>query len=1122
MGERKPKTLEAQSGLTKKVPEDDFLIVGVGASAGGIQALKQFFSRVPPLSNMAYVVILHMSPEYESKLAEILQNTSSIPVKQVQSQEKIRPNHVYVIPPNRSLEMKDGHVAPTERIGLEERRSPIDLFFRTLADTNDSRAVSVILSGTGSDGSTGIKRIKEHGGVSFAQDPNEAEYSDMPKNAIATGMVDHVLPVSEIPAKIIAYKDHRAAVQRPEPETAIEPADGLALRDIFHQVRTRTGHDFSNYKRGTMMRRIERRMGLKGLPDLTAYAHFMREHVDEARALMKDLLISVTSFFRDPDSIEALERRILPRLLERKGNKRNVRVWIAGCATGEEAYTMAMMLCEAAENSPRAVQVQLFATDLDEDAIAIAREGYYTDADVAEVSPERLRRFFVRESDGYRVRRELREIILFAVHNIIKDPPFSHLDLVSCRNLLIYLDRDAQSRVLEVMHFALNSESYLFLGSSESIEGATDLFAQLDKEHHIYQARAVPTRMRLPVHDPGPKPTLSPFRDHARPDPEERIRERRSFADLHQSLLEQFAPPSVVVNEDYDIVHLSDRAGLYMQLQGGEPTQNLLQLIKPELRMALRSALYQAVQNRTHVQAQGQKVSTDLGLQVVNIIVRPVFDNDDSKRGLILVLFEEGNPDPDVAAGTETTLSPNEPVARHLEDELMNTRGQLRATVDQYEIHQEELRASNEELQAMNEELRSTAEELETSKEELQSVNEELTTVNQELKIKIDELSQSNNDFANLINSTDIGTVFLDRNLRVNLFTPRARDAFNLIPSDIGRTLLHITNKLKYEGLLGDVEKVLQSLTSIEREVRSDDDHWYLMRILPYRTTDDRIEGVVITFTNITDSKRASQELERARGLLQTKVAERTRDLAEANESLSAEVTQRRVSEEGRLKLLSQLVAAQEQERRRLALDIHDQLGQQLTALRLKLESLKSQPGRSEALLRDLNDLSGIASQLENDVDFLAWELRPVALDDLGLTQALQNYVNQWGQHFNITAQFHSSGLADGRPLIEVENNLYRIAQEALNNVAKHSEATRVDVILERRDRHLALIIEDDGRGFEITDSGDRDTMGIASMRERAALLGGEFQIESKPWKGTTIFVRVPWPVIESQHSNPI
>ena len=1110
MAKAAPHESDRQSPDPRKQSDDDFLIVGLGASAGGIQALKEFFSRVPPDSGMAYVVILHMSPEHESRLAQILQSTSPIPVTQVQESEKIYPNHVYVIPPNRSLEMKDGHVIPTDVIGLEERRSPIDLFFRTLADTSDSRAVSVILSGTGSDGSTGIKRIKENGGVAIAQNPREAEYADMPKNAIATGLVDHVLPVSEIPAKIIAYKNNVAAVQLPRTAKDIEPTDGQALRDIFTQLRTRTGHDFSNYKRGTILRRIERRMGLLESADLGAYARYMREHVDEASTLMKDLLISVTNFFRDPESIKALERHTLPKLFEGKDDKQSVRVWVAGCATGEEAYTMAILLSEAGEKTRPGVQVQLFATDLDADAISVAREGYYTESEVAEVSPVRLHRFFVKETNGYRVRRELREIILFAVHNLIKDPPFSHLDLVSCRNLLIYLNRTAQSRVLEVAHFALNPESYLFLGASESIEGATDLFAAVDKEHHIFQSRSVPTRMKLPMLELGSPPTVQPTFDRGRALPDAGTKERRSYADLHQSILEQFGPPSIVVNEEYEIVHLSNRAGIYLQVQGGEPTQNLLHLIRPELRMALRTALYQATQDRTHVEVRAQRVSTDAGREVINLIVRPVFSKEDSKRGFILVLFEPENT-PVSEAPTETTLADSEPVASQLEDELISTKQQLRATTEQYEIQQEEFRASNEELQAMNEELRSAAEELETSKEELQSLNEELTTVNQELKIKIDELSEANNDFTNLINSTDIGTVFLDRNLRVNLFPPGARNAFNIIPSDIGRTLLDITNKLKYEDLLPDAQKVLETLQSIEREVHSSDDHWYSMRILPYRTTDDRIDGLVLTFVDITDSKRASMELELARSILQTKIAERTRDLAEANESLSSEVNQRRVSEEGRLKLLSQLVTSQELERGRIARDLHDQLGQQLTALRLKLEALKNQSGKREALQRDLTELLRITSQLDEDVDFLAWELRPVALDDLGLAQALQNYVKQWSQRVKIAAQFHSTGLGERRPSIEVENNFYRIAQEALNNVAKHAAATRVDVLLERRDRHIVLIIEDDGKGFELRDTEDGNRMGIASMSERTALVGGEFQVETKPRHGTTIFVRAPW-----------
>lgn len=946
--------------------------------------------------------------------------------------------------------------------------------------------------------------------MSIAQDPREAEYTDMPKNAIATGMVDHVLPVAEIPAKIIAYRNHLAAVQLPRIPKDIEPTDGQALQKIFTQLRTRTGHDFSNYKRGTMLRRIERRMGLLELSDLSSYAEYMREHRDEAAALMKDLLISVTNFFRDPESARALQAHTMPRLFHGKSENESIRVWVAGCATGEEAYTMAILLSEAADNSPTVMPVQLFATDLDADAIAVAREGYYTEAEVADVSPERLHRFFARDNEGYRVRRELREMVLFAVHNIIKDPPFSHLDLVSCRNLLIYLNRSAQTRVLEVVHFALNPESYLFLGASESIEGASDLFATVDKDHHIYQTRSVPARMKLPSLEAGSKPTVPTLVDRGRGDADIHSTQRKSYADLHQNLLEQFGPPSLVVNEEYEIVHLSNRAGIYLQVQGGEPTQNLLRLIKPELRMGLRTALYQAVQNRTHVEVKEQRVSTDGGFQLVNLIVRPVFSNDDSKRGFILVLFEQ----PEISAteaNPKTTLSLNEPIAGHLEDELMKTKLQLRATVEQYEIHQEEFRASNEELQAMNEELRSAAEELETSKEELQSLNEELTTVNQELKIKIEELTDANDDFTNLINSTDIGTIFLDRSLRINLFTPRARDAFSLIASDVGRTLLDITNKLKYKHLLEDVRKVMETLHSIEREVHSNDDRWYRMRILPYRTADDRIEGVVLTFMDISESKQASLELERARALLETKVDQRTRDLADANKSLSEEVDQRRISDEARLKLLSQLVTAQEQERHRLARDIHDQLGQQLTALRLKLEALKHQSGKREALQSELSELLRITSQLDGDVDFLAWEVRPLALDDLGLAQALQNYVIQWSRRVNMVAEFHTTGLGDQRPPVEIENNLYRIAQEALNNVAKHTSATRVDILLERRGEDLTLIVEDDGKGFDIGKIDDQSTMGIASMRERTALVAGDFQIESNAGEGTAIFVRVPW-----------
>lgn len=425
MADDTSKKQKKKSQVTKEKLNDGFLIVGLGASAGGIQALREFFMQVPEDSDIAYVVILHMSPEHESKLAEILQSSSLIPVTQVRERVKVVPNHVYVIPPNQNLAMTDGHLALTDMIGAEERRSPVDLFFRTLAEANEDRGVSVILSGTGANGSIGMKRIKEYGGVAFVQDPIEAEYSDMPRNAIATGMADYVLPVAEIPAKIISYKQHIGSVQIPEPAEKVPKTDEQALLDIFTQLRVRTGHDFSNYKRGTVLRRIERRLGLRELPGLPDYARFLREQPMEVHALMKDLLISVTNFFRDPDSIEALQRNIIPKIFEGKDSTEPIRVWVAGCATGEEAYSLAMLLSEHATQDNVAPNLQVFATDLDQDAIHIAREGYYKDPEVADISPERLRRFFTREADGYRVRRELRESILFAVHNVIKDPPFS-------------------------------------------------------------------------------------------------------------------------------------------------------------------------------------------------------------------------------------------------------------------------------------------------------------------------------------------------------------------------------------------------------------------------------------------------------------------------------------------------------------------------------------------------------------------------------------------------------------------------------------------------------------------------------------------------------------------------
>ena len=1086
-------------------PNNKFMVVGLGASAGGIQALKEFFSRVSTDSGMAYVVILHMSPEHESKLAEILQVTCSLPVTQVSNREGIVPNHVYVIPPNQKLEITDGHLVLTTMIGIEERRSPVDLFFRTLAEARESEAVAVILSGTGANGSMGLKRIKEHGGVAFVQDLNEAEYSDMPRNAIATGMVDYILPVAQIPAKILSYKAHVGTVQIPEQPEETPKTDEQALVDIFTHLRIRTGHDFSNYKRATILRRIDRRLGLREVNSLSDYSRYLREKPSEVQLLMKDLLISVTNFFRDHESIEMLTSKVMPRLFESKKSDEPIRVWVPGCATGEEAYSIAILFSEYLSTNVRPPSLQIFATDLDQEAIQVAREGLYKDAEVADISPERLRRFFNRESDGYRVRRELREVILFAAHNVIKDPPFSHLDLISCRNLLIYLNRIAQTRVLEVFHFALNPSGYLFLGASESVDGTGDLFGVVDKEHHIFRSRPVPSRA-FPVPEVTFRPILSLTEREKTPE-ERRAIERLSYADLHLRLLEQYGPPSVVVNEEYDIVHLSDRAGKYLQVTGGEPSHNLLKVIRPELRLELRTALYQAVNDRTNVEARGLTVGIEEGVQLVDIIVRPVLREEDATRGFVLVLFEEAGTPENTAI--RRAVASDDPLARRLEDELVHSKSQLRATVEQYEIQQEELRASNEELQAMNEELRSAAEELETSKEELQSINEELTTVNQELKIKIEELSQANNNFQNLMNSTNIGTVFLDRTLTVRQFTPAARETFNLIPTDIGRPLMDITSKLDEQDLLPTIDSVLSNLKTIEREVKAND-RSFILSVSPYRTGDDRIDGVVITLVDVTDLTRAREDLRVARENLESQVSERTKELGDANEALKIEIARRQDVEDARLQLLSELVTAQENERRRVSLDLHDQLGQQLTTLRLKLESLKSTI-TDTTLSSSVDELQEIVKQLDSDVDFLAWQLRPMALDDLGLAAALGNYVKQWAEHFDVDAEFRAGDFKGDRLLPQVETNLYRIVQEALTNCAKHAKCSRAEILLERTDQHVVLIIEDNGVGFDPDAVPQHDSRwGLLGMRERGKLLSGTVEVESSPNQGTTIYVRVP------------
>ncbi len=830
-------------------------VVGIGASAGGLAALKEFFKHVPEDSGLAFVVVVHLSPEHESHLAELLQPHVSVPVQQVTDTLLLEADRVYVIPPGRNLDAIDTHLRLSP---LEERRAeraPIDHFFKTLAKTHDGHSIGVVLTGTGSDGTLGIREIKEQAGLVIVQDPNEAEYDGMPQSAIATGLVDVVLPLAEIPDAVLRYAHTRPRVAALEGED-LEAEERQVLHKVFAQVRSVTGRDFSRYKRSTILRRIARRMQLHQVEEIERYLDVLRESTDEVRALADDLLINVTSFFRDPDVFERLAADIVPDLLEGRGPDESVRVWSVGCATGEEAYSLAILLLEEAARRESPPTLQVFASDLHEHSLARARDGFYPGDIATDVSPERLQRFFTKEDGGYRIRKTVREMVVFAPHNLLLDPPFSKLDLVSCRNLLIYLERSAQNDIIELFHYALRPDGVLVLGSSETTDSA-DLFRVEDKRLCLYRRRNVPgPEPRLPVF-----PVLRSDSSLPRGEPVSGL-EPRSFGVLHERMVERYAPPSLLVGPDDRVAHVSERAGRYLAHPGGVITANVFQLVRPELRAELRSALHQARESQEPAMSGNVAVDLEGDLRPVRLDVRLATGGDED--GYALVIFDE-RPGPEVPVTV-----PVSDAGRALEAERDLARQRLQALVEEYETSQEEMKASNEELQSTNEELRSTLEELETSKEELQSMNEELQTVNQENRHKVEELAQLSGDLQNLLSATDIATLFLDRQLRILRYTPKVNDLFSIRPADRGRPLSDLTDRLVGGTLQADARRVLDTLIPIERELCDDDGNWYLTRMLAYRSVDDRIEGVVVTFVEITRRKLAEDALRESEAQLRT------------------------------------------------------------------------------------------------------------------------------------------------------------------------------------------------------------------------------------------------------------
>jgi two-component system CheB/CheR fusion protein len=830
-------------------------IVAIGASAGGLAALQVFFDHVPADTGLAFVVVVHLSPAHDSYLAELLQPHAAIPVTQVSTSVSLEANHIYIIPPGSFLDAVDTQlrvVPPSKRLN---EQGAVDHFFRSLASAQDGNATGVILTGTGSDGTLGIKAIKENGGTAIVQDPEEAEYDGMPRNAIATGLVDLILPLSQIPAEIIRITKVKPVIAVSDVGEKIEAEEKLLLQKLFAQINVRTQRDFSRYKPSTIIRRIQRRMQLKQVETLPEYLRILREQPEELSSLADDLLINVTNFFRDPEVYQVLEQKVIAELFAGKNSSDQIRAWSVGCATGEEAYSVAILLLEAAARLDTPPQFQIFASDLHEPSLKLAREGFYTGNLEADVTAERLKRFFRKANDGYRVLNEVRDRIVFAQHNVLGDPPFSKLDLIVCRNLLIYLERGVQREVIALFHYALNPGGILILGRSETIDENGELFHAEDKPHGIYRKRNTPAREpRLPVFAATRPRPLAALAGEQRSN----ARDEGSYGAVHQLIVEQYGPPSILAGWDHRILHVSKHAARYLKFPGGQPSFSIFEVVREELRLVLLAALHEAERSASTIRTKPVNVQIDGLKREVWIDVRAVEAHDEA-HGLLLIMFDERD---ETGASQAVELAPNvrDGIIQELQGQLDVSQHRLRVIVEDYETSQEEMKTSNEELQSSNEELRSTMEELETSREELQSINEELTTVNQENRHKVDELNLLTSDLQNLMVATEIPTLFLDRALRILRFTPRLGEIFNIRNSDRSRPVSDLTHRLDYLTLTNDARQVLEQLLPIEREVRDDAQRWYVARLLPYRSLEDRIGGVVVTFVDITAQKRAIQE----------------------------------------------------------------------------------------------------------------------------------------------------------------------------------------------------------------------------------------------------------------------
>jgi two-component system CheB/CheR fusion protein len=846
-----------------KISEIHFPIVGIGVSAGGLEALEQFFENMPKGNGMAYVVIQHLDPDHESMMPELLQRSSPMKVFQATDRIVVKPNQVYVIPPNKSMSILNGTLHLFEPIETRGLRLPIDYFFRSLAIDQKEKSIGIVLSGMGSDGSLGFKAIKEVNGFLLVQEPTDAKFEAMPRSAIDAVQVDIVAPANELPRRLMESLKH---IPKGYSDSISDNKDTSNLEKIIILLRAQTGHDFSLYKKKTLFRRIERRMDVHQIDKIHNYVRFLQENPKETDILFKELLIGVTNFFRDVAVWENLKTKILPELFDKSPNGYTFRAWVAGCSTGEEAYTLAIIFSEAYDMivPKKKFRLQIFASDLEIDAIELARKGEYSSGIVPDVSPERIKKFFTVNGTGFKISSSIREMVVFAQHNVIKDPPFTKLDLLSCRNMLIYMEPELQKKLMILFHYSLCPGGIMLLGSAENESSGNGFFTQLDSKLKFFKRSELPQTSQLfnfPSSFSRRKIQLSEIQQK----PMKEIENIQTLAD--RLLLQRFSPASVLINDQGDILYITGKTGKYLEPAAGKANMNIFAMAREGLNSMLTGAIRKAKQNYEPVVLKNLKVGTNGGSQYVDVTIQQN-EKPETLKGSIIVVFSDVTIAIPEESNKKTTKKLSSARYKEIENELQHANEELQSTREEMQTSQEELKSTNEELQSTNEELQSTNEELTTSKEEMQSLNEELQTVNIELQTKIADFELANNDMINLLNSTDIATLFLDKELNIRRFTEQLTKIIKLRPTDVGRPFTDLVNDLQYPDIAKHAREVLRTLIFRETAITANSGNWFNVRIMPYRTFDDKIDGLVITFIDITVAKKLEIELNKTVELL--------------------------------------------------------------------------------------------------------------------------------------------------------------------------------------------------------------------------------------------------------------